>query len=824
MNVLGSGWANTNVSQKANNNLNKKMIHKIESLKCIGKFRNYSASGDVAFNILTLIYADNGGGKTTLTSVLRSANQNDPEIIKRRKSTNLATAQGAQIVQRNSGVVTHHTFNGTGWTNIFPNIEIFDIHFVNENIFSGFDFNEDHKKQLHQFVIGAQGILIQQQIEQNKADKVASKLLQTSIEQQILQQVGNNLTADKITRYLAVTSTPSNITQLITEAGIALTNASSNSVIQTLQTLSTIPSLNTGIDFSTLKTHLAIATETIKNEALQALFEEHCNDLSENSIETPDSWLEKGMSYLNEKKSVQQSEEEKLHCPFCKQEITSTLEIINAYSLKFNEAFNKLVSTTETHLNNLQSFNLEVSIQLLKSTNQLNTSKIISWATYLPTTIQLPIFNIIPNEDDLKAEFQSLISLVQEKLQNPSQPVSIEEITIFESSLNSINSNINIYNQAVAAFNTGITAFRSTIQTVLQAQSEVDRLNCINLRFSSTVAPLCTQLKAERQNLRALETAYPLLIQQQEAVASAFFASYQTRINYYLGTVFKTLFRIDNVTNIAPQGRSTQSKLGYKLTIEGHDVSFDITQQINAKDCLSEGDKSTLALAFFLSKLDVDPGIADKIIIFDDPLSSFDSNRRLYTVQLLTGLLSRVKQVVVLSHNENFLHLISKNIAAGDKKTLRITENFTTNASIIEPLNLEKLVENDYFKHVKELEDFLSHADITKKDTVLGWMRNVLEAHIRFKFYRQLSQIAPNNRTFGTLITTLDTNSVPFRENINRQSILQKLRLINSVSSKPHHGEPNPDFAALGIDPDTMNVVELSHLVQDTLNLIDNEL
>lgn len=48
--------------------------------------------------------------------------------------------------------------------------------------------------------------------------------------------------------------------------------------------------------------------------------------------------------------------------------------------------------------------------------------------------------------------------------------------------------------------------------------------------------------------------------------------------------------------------------------------------------------------------------------------------------------------------------------------------------------------------------------------------------------------------------------------------------LINAASCKPHHGEPNPDFVALGIDPTTINVVELSQLVQDTLSLIDNEL
>ncbi|MBU4123824.1 AAA family ATPase, partial [bacterium] len=175
------------------------MIHKIERLISIGKFRNYQATGNVAFRKLTLLYGDNGGGKTTLTSILRSLTKNNKEIVERRKSLNATTQQAAQIVQRNSGGDTHHTFNHrTGWTVLFPDIEIFDIHFVDENIYSGFDFNEEHKKQLHQFVIGDQGIAIQHQIEQNKTAKTASRLTQTNIEQQLIQQVGNNLTSDGI--------------------------------------------------------------------------------------------------------------------------------------------------------------------------------------------------------------------------------------------------------------------------------------------------------------------------------------------------------------------------------------------------------------------------------------------------------------------------------------------------------------------------------------------------------------------------------------------------------------------------------------------------
>jgi wobble nucleotide-excising tRNase len=152
------------------------MINKVEKITSIGKFRNYHAVGPVNFKKMTLIYGYNGGGKTTLTSIFRSLTNNDPEIIKNRISTNHTNPQAAQITQIGTPNISH-SFNSRGWTRHFPNIEIFDIHFVNENIYSGFDFTDDHKKQLHQFVIGAQGVAIQNQIEQNKIDKAAAKQL-----------------------------------------------------------------------------------------------------------------------------------------------------------------------------------------------------------------------------------------------------------------------------------------------------------------------------------------------------------------------------------------------------------------------------------------------------------------------------------------------------------------------------------------------------------------------------------------------------------------------------------------------------------------------
>ncbi|MCV9933546.1 AAA family ATPase [Flavobacterium sp. LS1R47] len=798
------------------------MIHKIGRLTSIGKYRNYNATGDVAFKKLTLFYADNGAGKTTLTSIIRSLSQNKPELIHRRLSTRHTTPQSAQIIQRNlTGDITH-TFNqSTGWNTPFQDIEIFDIHFVNENIYSGFEFNEEHKKQLHQFVIGAQGIALQQQIDKNKADKTASRQRQEQISQQLIQLVGNNLSTDALNLFLSIPIVETNnIDSLITSAETILTSANANSVIQPLPLLLPASDINSGINFTQLAIDLEMSLQTLQNTALQTLFSEHCQELADNSLQNPTNWLHWGQTYLESKRAKNIQD---LTCPFCKQTIDNTMNIINSYTLQFNAEFNSLLERLKNHLMALQSFNLETFLLSLETTNKTNLSHTNTWKQYFLSSV-VPVYNIISDETILRQQLQELINTVTLKIQNPSITYTNSIANNLQISLQTISQNIISYNQQILVYNNQLTTFRLAIKTVPQAQLELDKLRRIKKRFEAPISTLCNELISQRQNLASLTTAYPVLMQQQEASATTFFNSYKTQINHYLGTVFKTLFRIEDVVHVAPRGMATQSKIGYKLTIDGQDISFDFNQNTNAKDSLSEGDKSTIALAFFLSKLDIDTTINNKILVFDDPLSSFDSNRRFYTIQLIKDLFPKIKQAIILSHNEYFLYELSKGFSAGDKKTLRISQNFIDKASLIEPLSLETLVENEYFKHIKELEVFLRNPDLSKKEIVLGWLRNVLEAHIRFKFYRQLSHLPSNNQTFGTIINALVSQNVVFRDNQNRTTIISKLNLINGISCKPHHGEPLPDYNLLGFNPNLLNVSELANFVTDALNLIDNEI
>jgi wobble nucleotide-excising tRNase len=48
------------------------MIRELISIRNVGRFLSYGASKDVEFKRYTLIFAENGRGKTTLCAILRS--------------------------------------------------------------------------------------------------------------------------------------------------------------------------------------------------------------------------------------------------------------------------------------------------------------------------------------------------------------------------------------------------------------------------------------------------------------------------------------------------------------------------------------------------------------------------------------------------------------------------------------------------------------------------------------------------------------------------------------------------------------------------------
>lgn len=111
---------------------------------------------------------------------------------------------------------------------------------------------------------------------------------------------------------------------------------------------------------------------------------------------------------------------------------------------------------------------------------------------------------------------------------------------------------------------------------------------------------------------------------------------------------------------------------------------------------LSDGDKSALTFALYLSLLELEISKGNQIVFVDDPFSSLDSERRFMTIQYLVKLAEKTSQLIVTSHDEHFLEELYSEL---------ITYQFDVNNDILS-LGIQKS-SNEYSKFVMREDVFL---------------------------------------------------------------------------------------------------------------------
>lgn len=106
-----------------------------------------------------------------------------------------------------------------------------------------------------------------------------------------------------------------------------------------------------------------------------------------------------------------------------------------------------------------------------------------------------------------------------------------------------------------------------------------------------------------------------------------------------------------------------KSYLGHGLfTIEPLDEGYQIKRGDSPlKGDLSEGEKTAIALCYFLSTLAAEGRKAsDLIVVIDDPISSLDTRALNLAFNLIKGFSAQIGQLIVLTHNINFMNETKK--------------------------------------------------------------------------------------------------------------------------------------------------------------------
>jgi wobble nucleotide-excising tRNase len=126
------------------------MLKEVKFIQNIGRFELARPTRDAVFGQCTLVFGENGWGKSTLADVLRSLTTNNPAILIGRRTVDADTPSKA-ILRIGSQIAV---FENGAWSGPRPRIAVYDSAFINDNVFSGDIVSAEHLKNQYGLVVG----------------------------------------------------------------------------------------------------------------------------------------------------------------------------------------------------------------------------------------------------------------------------------------------------------------------------------------------------------------------------------------------------------------------------------------------------------------------------------------------------------------------------------------------------------------------------------------------------------------------------------------------------------------------------------------------
>ena len=188
-------------------------------------------------------------------------------------------------------------------------------------------------------------------------------------------------------------------------------------------------------------------------------------------------------------------------------------------------------------------------------------------------------------------------------------------------------------------------------------------------------------------------------------------------------------------------------------------------------------------LRIFLAKLDIEGGINNKMIVFDDPITSLDSKRRSVTLSILSKFARNASQFILLSHDINFV----KDFTQRNSDVLNLKIINTENSSVFVSQDIEDETLTGIFKDLKVLNDYAQKGESSEygmRDAV-RCIRPVLEGFLRIKFYNRIKKTDWLGDMINYIRNSNEDDSF-YREKGNLDALCD----INDYSKVYHHSNP----------------------------------
>jgi wobble nucleotide-excising tRNase len=738
------------------------LLNRLQFLRSVGQFDSVQAGAALPFARITLGYAENGRGKTTLAAILRSLATGDAlPIIERHR---LGANDPPHVVIDCSGGPQPTVFQNGAWNRTVPEIAIFDDLFVDQNICSGLVVESEHRQKLHEFILGAQGVALNAALQQIVAQIETHNRELRAKADAIPAIARGNLSVDDFCG-LPVRK---DIDAEILEAERALGAAKDQEAVRDAQLFSpvSLPAIDQGAIEALLRRDLPNLEQTAADRVYA-----HLSRLGERA----EAWIAYGLSTIPSDGAADQAD--KL-CPFCAQSLRGS-EIIAHYRAYFGDAYASLQRDLAETIKQLDEGHAGDAPARFERSIRVLSERASFWSR----------FTDVPRIDLRTEEITATWSAAREAVRialaykqiNVLEPIRLTESQLEKlSAYNRVRGELAALNQRLQDANNAIRLVKEQAAAGNYAALESDlvRLRATRERHSPAIAPFCTAYLEEKAAKATTEQERENTRTALDQYRTSIFPAYQGGINDYLRK-FNAGFRLDQITSQNIRGGSACT---YSVLINNRSIPVapaGVPGAPSFRNTLSAGDRNTLALAFFFTALDQSANLANLTVVIDDPVSSLDDHRSLTTVQEMRRLMQRTAQVVVLSHNKPFLCALWE----GADTTLRAALEFVRegDGSSIRAWDVTRDMVTEHDRRHALLRGYIESAGNNSRE-VAESLRPVLEAFVRVAF----PQYYPAGSLLGPFRGLCEQRVGTPRE-ILSQSDIDELRDLTEYANRFHH-------------------------------------
>lgn len=757
------------------------MIGRIQLLRNVGQFDNVNPPQQTAFTPFSLIYGENGRGKTTIAAILRSLAINDPILVAERQR--LGSQHPPHVVI--SHAAGQSIFQNGAWSQPHPDIAIFDDAFVSANVCSGIELQSGHRQALHELILGAQGVALnttlQTHVRRIEEHNTALRDLADAIP-------ANARGPYKVDAFCSLEQ-DDDIDAKIQDAERRLAAARSADAIRQRPGFQgfALPEF----DIDAIDEILGRGLPSLEAQAA-ARVRAHIAALGRGG----EAWVSDGMPRIEQ---VSEGSDGDV-CPFCAQDLAGS-QLIEHYRAYFSQAYEDLkavirlagISIRDAHGGDIPSA-FERDIRTAVQAHEF-------WKDFA----ELPQIEIdtAAVARDWNAAREAVLGQLRGKAAAP-----LEQMALTPETRQAIL-NYRARVGEVAALSQGLVGANARLD-IVKEQAQADdlaaltddrgKLKAQKARFDPAVSLHCDAYLAEKAEKVATEVlrsqARAALDQYREHI----FPAYETTINEYLRR-FAASFRLGEVQSVNTRSGSSAS---YCVVINQQSVNVTAETGPAFRNTLSAGDRNTLALAFFFASLEQDPNLANKIVVIDDPMTSLDEHRTLRTREEILAMARRVQQVIVLSHSKPFLCHLWEQADRNTSTALRINRAAVGSEITVWDVRNDSISEHD--KRHELVRGYFLAADPNKEREVATALRHILEAFMRVAY--------PGHFPPGTLLGPflgICGQRVGANNEILSANDIAELRALLAYANRFHH-DTNPAWQTAAI-----NDAELTDFAERTL-------